>query len=833
MIRVFTVQNPYNPHEMECEVIDNPCSLDEVGERFKDKPWLCLAYIDEKQYYPKRDEWQDVELTDGDVVYFFPYIGGESILINAIISVIIAVLSYALTPDPPDIKRNDLGDADPVFNLSGEKNQVRFNQPIEDAYGRCRLWPSVGALSYNQYVNNDQLLYQLLCIGQGSYEIEQVEGVDQIFIEDTPIQNFQETEYEIVEPGQPLTLFRDNVTTSSEVGRIELFGPNEASYPLPDGWVGPFVTNEISTKADRLEVDIELPQGAGSSGTVNFTADIQYAEIDNSGNIIGSWQTLAAFNQTVSGFVPQRYTVFDNVTQGRYQVRIRRTSNKAGTNDLIQWTGLRAFLSSSTDYGDVTMLAIKARATNNLNDTSSQKFNLIATRKLPIYDGISIPSPTDTINRTATRNPVWAFINIFRAPYGGLLDDQYIDLDGLLAEASVMTSQGINFDYVFDQKSTVWEAAKLPAFVGRAVPILSGSKVTWTRDSGSQMPTFFINPENTLQNSFSLQKRLYDLNENDGLEVEYKDEDTGFKNETVLCVVGTQLGINPKKTVIKGVQSRQKAFELGYYQWAKEVYERQLITLRTGLEGYIPAYGDVVRIASDIPKWGQSGYLLEIDVTRTILTLSENVTFEAGETHTIAIRGKQGQELGPYICTAGTKDNEVVSGTAIPAGETFLDYYREPPYFVFGVQNVAGRISRIIDITPGDESIEIKAVVDDLRRLVNPGDAPPVGSTVNGYPGTVTFDPLPPQIASAYPVSVTITPQNTLATVRWSKTEMPQTATDGTEYTAPVSVDTDETLYARAFLSDSFGGLGVQETYTVIPNLDFSYTANSQYIGVL
>ena len=723
MIKVCTIKNPYNPKEMDLrEVFKTSATLAEIGSEFKGKPWLCLAYIDKKQYYPLQSEWEDILVNENDIVYFFPYIGGGSAAAAyLIISIIISVaVSYLLTPDPPDIKRNDLGEADPVFTLSGEKNQIRLNQPIEDPYGRVRLWPSVAALSYNQYLDNNQYLHQLLCLGQGSYDIENV------YIEDTPIANFQETEYEIYGPNEQVTLFRDNVVTSSEVGRLELFGPNEPEYTGP---VGPFVANEIGTKTDKLEWDLEFPQGLMNN--VNVTADIQYREIDENGDPVGSWQTIL-FDQTLDTLTPQRFTIFTSVNPGRYESRVARTSDK-NTNpnifNLLQWTGLRAFLTSATNYGDVTILAIKARATNNLNDTSAQKFNCVGTRKLPIYNGVSIAPVDDIASRVATRNPVWAFVQIFRSQYGGNLEDKYLDLDNLLAEANYLDTEGITFDFIFDQKSTVWEAVKVPAFVAKATPILSGSKVTWIRDTGSQFPTFFINPENTLQNSFKLQKRLYDLNENDGLEVEYKDEST-WKNETVLCTLGTQQGINPKKTTIRGVQNRQRAYELGCYQWAKETYERELISLTTGMEGYIPSFGDVVRIGSDIPKWGTSGYVLSMEETGgvTRLVLSENVDFTGGETRKIAIRGKYGQELGPYTCTLGSFENDVIINDVIPIDQVYFDKEHEPPYFIFGIEQNVGRICRITDIQPSNDSIEIRAIVDDLRRFDDPGEAPPIGS---------------------------------------------------------------------------------------------------------
>src|SRR5690606_9211615 len=111
-----------------------------------------------------------------------------------------------------------------------------------------------------------------------------------------------------------------------------------------------------------------------------------------------------------------------------------------------KWVGLRAFIPSSKDYGNVTLLAVKARASNNLNGNSSNRINVITTRKLPIWDGSTWSAPT------TTRSVVWAFCNILRASYNLNLADSYIDLSTLLSLNTAFESAGIYFDHVFDSK---------------------------------------------------------------------------------------------------------------------------------------------------------------------------------------------------------------------------------------------------------------------------------------------------------------------------------------------------------------------------------------------
>lgn len=808
MVNLFVINNPYNPQDgLDHIEIEPGVSLHTIDQElgFKDEPWLAVAYIDGKQFYPLREEWEDTILGDGDCVYFMPHVGFTGFMI--ILAVIaVAAIVIALSIQPPSTADNP--EPDPVFDLKGQKNQIRLGHPIEDGYGKPRLWPSYATRAFNQYYGNDQFQFQLFCLGHGSWEIEE------IAIEDTPIDQFQEIVYEVYQPGEQVILFPDNVETSVEVGQIELFGPNEEEH---QGYTGPFVANAANTTTTHLEVDVVLPRGlyhTNDEGKLRYVATnclFEYRLIDNNGNAfvpdnifptsyvrtiveqrqnIGSsnlfseweeqsnvfeeeehtklnetvevgpivetgevfdktqtretkifyvfegdgWSTLADFRRTLATHTPQRYTVQKDVPRGRYEVRAIRTNNKNQSHkagDVTQWVGLRAFLPPRRDYGDVTMLAVKSRASNNLNDKSSNRINVVATRKLPLPDENGVlPAFNDYQSRVATRSPVWAMVNILRAPYGGNLEDRFLDLDFFISEAEIAETAGVYYDWIFDQRSTVWEAVKSPCFVNRAIPMLNGSLVSFVRDKPATVPTFFVNPENTKKNSFKLEKKLFDLQENDGLEVEYVDPIT-WKPEIVLCLLPGQNGNNPKRLKLQGVTDRQRAFDLGMYLWAKQTYEREQISVTTGLEGYIPTYGDLMRVSSDVPRWGQNGFVDAINAD--IVTLSEKVEFENGAVHKLALRGKLGQCLGPYTVTeipANPRQVRVVGG--LPADEFYFDFQNEPPYFIFGVSDLVGKVCRVVNMTPQEsDGVQLKAIIDDQRRHSHYGDAPAMNQGVS------------------------------------------------------------------------------------------------------
>ena len=77
----------------------------------------------------------------------------------------------------------------PTYALSAQGNQARLGQPIPVLYGRHLIYPDIATQPYQEYLNNEQYLYQLHVIGQGEYDLEQLR------IEDTPITSFEEVSY--------------------------------------------------------------------------------------------------------------------------------------------------------------------------------------------------------------------------------------------------------------------------------------------------------------------------------------------------------------------------------------------------------------------------------------------------------------------------------------------------------------------------------------------------------------------------------------------------------------------------------------------------------------
>lgn len=662
-----------------------------------------------------RKDW-NYRIQNGDVINFVAVPGEPITLIVIAVVLIVAAIAVALLMPMPPLPGQG-PESDPVYSNKGKGNTIRLGEPIEVCYGRNRIYPSLASRPFFRYVDNDQFQHSLFCLGQGEYDIEAIQ------IGDTSIDSYEEVEYEVLEPGETTTLFATNVYTSAEAGGQTLVAPNEPEY-VDDGWVGPFSANPAGTQAYRIEFDITLPKGLykmsseGKPRLLSVTFESEMRLIDSNGNPLGAYTTLLA-PTTISAktVTPQRRTYSVDVPAGRYEVRLRRTSDKNLTakagNDVI-WESLRAYVDEAeeTDFGDVTLLAVKIRATSNLNSQTQSAFNVIATRKLPIRSGGVFSAPV------ATRSIIWAFVDIFRSTYGGRLADNFFDWDTLEALDALYTSRGEYFDWVFRDPVTVWSAAQTVAQVGRAVPLLSGSLITMKRDGPLSVPVALFNQENIIENSFKWDVKLWDVDEHDSLRIEYTDPSTGYKQEQVTAVLPAGTSDNPEDLRIFGIQDRTHAYRQGMYMLAVEKYLRENVSFETGLEGFIPTYGDLIAVSHDVPAWGKAGYVVNAirgAGTNYHLWLSEPVTFESGNTYQILLRSRTSAPIGPLTAHPTSDPQQIIIQSASDI-DFLLDGKTEPMLFLFGVSNNITKYLKVVRVEPqGDEKVRITAVNEDSR----------------------------------------------------------------------------------------------------------------------
>jgi len=743
---------------------------------------------------------------------------GGSMLVNAIAPPVTASsMSNAATPA-----------ASPTYNIQAQGNAARLGQAIPVQYGRLRVFPDFAAQPYVEYANNEQYLYQLLCIGQGDYSIEAIQ------IADSAISSFNGVQYEVVLPGAVPTLFPANVVQSSEVSGQEFLseagtysqtgttitvtatahgyttGSNVylnitsgaatsgvytvATAPTLDTFtvtstsrttsgnvivatsIGPFTVNAPTTVCKSIGIDVVCPRGLyyandnGSLASKTAQFRVEARLVDQAGSPIGSWTTLTGDNaytdwgnwnfyswdwthvpantdtaqyQTASSddgdyvitrtrtlvasslisitgatTTPIRNSYKFDVsaisggqTYPRFQVRAFRldakdTSTRAGHD--IDWAGMRAYMPNTANYGNITLLAVRAQATNNLSSQSARQINVIATRKLKTVTATGLSSTT-----SATRSVAAALADAaMNTVYGGKLSSANIDWAALYALDQTLAARGDYLDVRFDTASTLWEALTQIGAVARTKPFMQGGILHVCRDQAATVPVALFSMRNIVQNSMSIQYMTATSMTADSVNVTYFDKNT-WQQTTVSCVLAGGTSDNPAKISLLGVSERAQAFREGLYQAAANKYRRKVIKFSTEAEGFIPSFGDLIAIAHDMPAWGQTAEVTSwVSGTKT-LTTNETLTWTAGATHYVGIRKRDGSIDGPFVATQGASPNVLVLATS-PSFTPYTGLDEERTHIAFGPADTWRQPARVVSVVPrGPYQVEITAVNED------------------------------------------------------------------------------------------------------------------------
>ena len=193
--------------------------------------------------------------------------------------------------------------ASPTYSVNASGNTARLNQAEGEGFGLMKIVPDYIAQSYTEYSSNDQYAHFVYGLGRGLYTVKQM------FFGDTKF--WDESEGGFVESG-----------FVSEDGE-EYSHSYSQTLAVGGDWSGPYPAVASGAWAKTLRVTVNFPDGYGietettttvedvingdpmngnlSTRTVTEWEDktatilIQYAEIDDSGAVVGNWSSTKTF----------------------------------------------------------------------------------------------------------------------------------------------------------------------------------------------------------------------------------------------------------------------------------------------------------------------------------------------------------------------------------------------------------------------------------------------------------------------------------------------------------------------------------------------------------
>lgn len=519
----------------------------------------------------------------------------------------------------------DAAQASPTYNVNSSGNQARLWDVEPEGFGRMKITNDYVTKPWMQYVDNEQWGYYVVSLGRGLYELESLQFGETVFwrngemVEGT---GYDVRDIELVEPGHPVTKFPDNVVTSSEVSGQTLFAPNDESY---EGWIGPYAVNPPGTQVYRILLDMVMQQGWGhftdQGGIESFGIawEFEYQAIDDAGKPVSEWVTLKSYSDARGTRTAQRLTHVCDVTPGRYQVRGRRASNTTGDGrslDMTQWAALRGMLPGTLTYKQ-SVLSFRVRGTNSLSQNASNRFAVVATRKLPLYD-LTTKTWSDPVT---TRSWAAAVSWVAKVEWGGCLDDSQIDLDTLWEIDARLAAKGWFYDAYIDGPYLVWE---LIAEICRAmlvIPRLTGTILSFMEDGPDRPVRYKLTPRHIVRDSFKVTYGTWSDDTPDDVVLSYKDADAGFQTRDVRAKLPESESREPYNLTMIGIVNRNHAYAVAEGMSARNRWRRILVDCTVEGVGHLLNQGDIVSVAHPRFKETASGVLENWDEKGLTLTL--------------------------------------------------------------------------------------------------------------------------------------------------------------------------------------------------------------------
>lgn len=702
----------------------------------------------------------------------FPEGGGNSNkLLKLVVLVVAAVATYFYGPQvgmavlslgftavnilvpPPQPKIAGAGDPfNTLASLTGTQNQASPYSPIPLVIGTCNFYPPHAALPYTEISGDDQYLRMLLDCGLGD-DLD----VSDIKIGETPIESYDDVEWEVTKTP---TLF------TQDAYELQV-GTNLNNTGDSDQRTGQTLANEMS-------VDVQFPNGLygidNKARSINtwVYVDVAYRKVgtttwfgiyDQPGlSLSSSAATIDHPNNQIIIKNNQRKTLrvgirWKNYTADQFEVKVTRLGY--GGDSGIQWfsdmtwTVLRSFSNHAPSTTGTTKLALRIKATDQLNGVVST-VNINATQRIRTYD----PGTATWTSGVATANSAWVYHWLLTTSPGVArpVADNRIDIDGIVAWAADCDAMTYEYNHVESDGRTLFELLQDVLASGRATFGMPGGKYGCVRDITQTVPVQMFTPANSW--NFSGNRQFYDPphalrcrfinpeanNQEDELVV-YAD---GYNASTATIFEEMDLRVCTNPIAV---------WRIGSYHLKAAKRRPNTYTFTADVENLIAQRGDLVMVAHDVVDWGlASGRIKAINGNRIVLDGS--VDLDPNTVYGLRVRRFDNTQASSSFDTLVTWDSTFVrfdmdADVDDLHGPTRVLVVGDPTFCEVGDLYLLGEANQIAfpaivqSVKPQSDLAATLTVVDQAPDvpLAGTGTPPPFVSTITGKAWCAPPDP--------------------------------------------------------------------------------------------
>ena len=747
MASLVLLRNPLAPHTREIHALaagtpvidwlqqEHPRGFGMPVRFYVNGAEKCLEDLD----YPVADD-------DVAVIALMPGIDPasitlESFLIQLAIAAVLSAASLALNyffapkeQSGPKAK----GDAASIYNITADQNGAKLGEVIPVIYGNVLMSPdyisqpyafySWSQAAYNQSYTGVQYLDMLMCVGQGNID------VSNIYLGDTgsTTPDAGVVSWRAFKPADHRKTmgviasamgggFHENVVSSPEVSNQEFIDTGDTA--------GFFSTCKAGNKGSQFQIDVIFPAGQtnpSDGGNINGRSTsfvVYYQELSDTDAVVGSvysttitastgnglsvsgpnvtaiaTTTSSEKNQTVIGSPIRRSYMITVPRSARWSVKIVRITgapNAVNGSDRFIWTGLRLYADypTGTVYGDVTLLAVRVKASQGLGNDASARIRVNATRRLPSPAGGA---------EAATISGADAFADVYtNSVYGAARARSELDTTTLTSLRTLWS--GYSFNYVFRDRITIWDALRTITTPFAAEPLPIGPIMSVAQDGVKAVRSMLFTDSNIVADTMSVSYSFDEEGATDGIEIEYINP-TDFRPSYTKYPSSS---LQPDKFSLPGVTDFKHAAQYARLTWQRRQGQRKRVNFDTELEGLLLQLGDRIGISHNVPKWGDGGLI--IGVSGNVITVDHMLDWSGGAKQ-IMLRKADGSVLDPISVTRGTADNKVVLPSA-PSIAINVDNAYDYNSFAFGSSTTLVRDFIVTTTSPtGDNTVSIEAV---------------------------------------------------------------------------------------------------------------------------
>lgn len=440
--------------------------------------------------------------------------------------------------------------------------------------------------------------------------------------------------------------------------------------------VGPQNTEEASftdwvtmtrIQSERVVANISADNGMYKENNdgkqrASVTALIQYQLVDAGGSPFGdmieaqgsvSGRSSDATGFSIVGALP---------TPSGFRVRARRVTNldrdfEGQVVDEIKFTNLYGQAQDRThDYGNRTTVHTARRQTARATAVKQPQLKMIVTEMVFKYLGGGL---FDTV-RTKNTQAVQSLIRLMRDPVVGNTQLSNANMDKLIAtqaevEGYFRSAAAGQFCYTFDSYQTT--AQEIITTIAEAIfcsATRRGHSILLNLERPRLGPEMVFTHRSKAPTGEKWTRQFNDRSAYDSLKFSWINPDTNIKETIQIPEEG---GVKTDTFDSKGIRNYQQAYWHAWRRYQRNKLNRVAVEFTALEEGVLAVPARPISVVKGSRVSPYDGYVVAVD--GLTLTLSQNVTFESGEDHSVILKRRDGTVQSVQV-VAGHNDRTVI-----------------------------------------------------------------------------------------------------------------------------------------------------------------------------